>query len=170
MLQTCKIFRFGKLLQNFTQKSQNLCQFPIITDNSDHDVHINPDAHQKLLDAPVFQENPNQKLLKVCVLGIPNAGKSTLINQLTGSNPCPYSKKANTTRISGKAILTQGDTQIVFNDTPGVVKPSQIKKFKLESSFVFDPINSANSADVILVLQGNKNCQERTITPQMAVQ
>ena len=86
--------------------------------------------------------------------GIPNAGKSTLVNKLVGGTACPHSKKAHTTRLSSRAVLTQGDTQLVFSDTPGVVKPKEVKKFHLESTLVSHPVESAKSADLILVLQG----------------
>ena len=86
--------------------------------------------------------------------GIPNAGKSTLVNRLVGGTACPHSKKAHTTRFSSRAVLTQGDTQLVFSDTPGVVKPKEVKKFHLESTLVSHPVESAKSADLILVLQG----------------
>ena len=61
------------------------------------DPALNPDQHRKLLDSPNFQQG--QKFLRVCILGVPNAGKSTLINQLVGGNACPHSKKHHTTRL-----------------------------------------------------------------------
>ena len=88
------------------------------------------------------------------IAGIPNAGKSTLVNKLVGGNACPHSKKAHTTRFSTRAVLTEGDIQLVFSDTPGVVKPKEVKKFKLEQSLVSNPVESAKSADLIVVLQG----------------
>ena len=90
----------------------------------------------------------------IFIAGIPNAGKSTLVNKLVGGNACPHSKKAHTTRFSTRAVLTEGDTQLVFSDTPGVVKPKEVKKFKLEQSLVSNPVESAKSADLIVVLQG----------------
>ena len=117
------------------------------------DVHLNPTKHRQLLDAPHLG-GEKDKLLKVCILGIPNAGKSTLVNQLLGSTVCPHSKKAHTTRFSSKAILTEKETQIIFYDTPGVVKPKDVRKFKLEQSLITNPVESARSADLILVLQG----------------
>ena len=92
--------------------------------------------------------------IHIFIAGIPNAGKSTLVNKLVGGNACPHSKKAHTTRFSTRAVLTEGDTQLVFSDTPGVVKPKEVKKFKLEQSLVSNPVESAKSADLIVVLQG----------------
>ena len=88
------------------------------------------------------------------IAGIPNAGKSTLVNKLVGGNACPHSKKAHTTRFSTRAVLTEGNIQLVFSDTPGVVKPKEVKKFKLEQSLVSNPVESAKSSDLIVVLQG----------------
>ena len=128
------------------------------SDNDSDDIHLNPTQHRRLLDSPSeFLGDGSQKLLKICVLGIPNAGKSTLVNKLVGGNACPHSKKAHTTRSSSRAVLTEGETQLVFSDTPGVVKPKDVKKFNLESSLVSNPVESAKSADLILVLQGNNN-------------
>ena len=67
-------------------------------------------------------------------MGIPNAGKSTLINALIGSSVCPASSKVQTTYKNSLAVLTKGDTQIVFQDTPGIVTEEETKKFKLEVS------------------------------------
>ena len=128
--------------------------FSIVNDEDDGEVHLNPAKHRELLNSPNLGSD-NQRLLKICVLGVPNAGKSTLINQLSGFNACPHSKKTHTTRFSSSAIVTEGDCQLVFNDTPGVVKPKDVSKFKLEDSLIYDPIESVRKADLILVLQGN---------------
>lgn len=59
----------------------------------------------------------------VTVLGRPNVGKSSLMNKLVGEKVAIVSPKAQTTRTGEKGILTDGDCQIVFIDTPGVHKP-----------------------------------------------
>lgn len=68
------------------------------------------------------------RLLQVAILGIPNAGKSTLVNQLTGWQTCSVSKKVHTTRKMSKTVLIKDETQIVFLDTPGLVAPSEAKQ------------------------------------------
>ena len=78
---------------------------------------LNPANHADILDNQQIGRNPapqNAKCLKVSVVGIPNAGKSTLVNQLIGSNICPYSEKVHTTRENALGILTKDSTQIVF--------------------------------------------------------
>ena len=71
---------------------------------------------------------PSKKIIKVAIIGIPNSGKSTLINGLIGYNVCGVSSKTETTREKLQAALTVDDTQIVFVDTPGIVKDSNMKK------------------------------------------
>ncbi|RHY01340.1 hypothetical protein DYB36_009248 [Aphanomyces astaci] len=59
--------------------------------------------------------------LNVAVIGRPNAGKSSLMNSLLGFNVSAVSAKYNTTRDRVLGVLTQGDAQIAFYDTPGLV-------------------------------------------------
>lgn len=72
---------------------------------------------------------PGSRLLKVAILGEPNAGKSTLVNQLSGWSTCATSKKVHTTRRTSQTVLIEGATQIVFLDTPGLVLPADSKKY-----------------------------------------
>ncbi len=52
------------------------------------------------------------RLLRVNILGVPNSGKSTLINQIVGFNICAHSPKVHTTRHNARAILTEENTQV----------------------------------------------------------
>ena len=59
----------------------------------------------------------------VAVLGRPNVGKSTLVNQVVGAKVSITSPTPNTTRHAVRGILTEDDTQVIFVDTPGIHRP-----------------------------------------------
>ncbi|MDD3931879.1 MAG: 50S ribosome-binding GTPase, partial [Eubacteriales bacterium] len=59
----------------------------------------------------------------VSLIGLPNAGKSTLLNQLSGLHLAITSPKPQTTRHIIQAIIDQPDSQIIFLDTPGYHQP-----------------------------------------------
>ncbi len=59
----------------------------------------------------------------VAVLGRPNVGKSTLVNELVGAKVTITAASPNTTRHAVRGILTEGDTQVVLVDTPGLHRP-----------------------------------------------
>ncbi|KAK3919479.1 GTPase Era, mitochondrial [Frankliniella fusca] len=94
----------------------------------------------------------DQKIVKVAFIGRPNVGKSTLINQVVGRTICPISMKAHTTRVKVKAFVNEGNTQIVFLDTPGLVSSEEIKKYKFESEFLKSAEDALQEADVIGVV------------------
>ena len=71
----------------------------------------------------------------VNILGNPNVGKSTLMNRLVGEKLSIITSKSQTTRHRIKGIVNGEDFQIVFSDTPGVVKPSyKMQEYMLEFS------------------------------------
>ena len=71
----------------------------------------------------------------VNIVGNPNVGKSTLMNRLVGEKISIITSKSQTTRHRIKGIVTTDDYQIVFSDTPGVVKPSyKMQEYMLEFS------------------------------------
>ena len=82
------------------------------------------------------------------ILGAPNAGKSTLVNALVGSKISIVTQKVQTTRIPVRGIAIQGNTQIVFVDTPGIFVP----KRRLDRAMVKAAWSGAADADIILVI------------------
>ena len=59
----------------------------------------------------------------VAIVGAPNAGKSTLLNRLTGAKLSIVSPKAQTTRFRVLGILMRGESQVLLVDTPGIFRP-----------------------------------------------
>lgn len=84
----------------------------------------------------------------VAILGAPNAGKSTLLNHLIGQKVSIVSPKAQTTRIRTLGIMTEGDTQISFIDTPGIFAA----KSRLDRAMVQAAWNSLSDADAIVLM------------------
>lgn len=92
--------------------------------------------------------NKNYKSGFVAIIGRPNVGKSTLLNQVLGQKIVIATDKAQTTRKRIKGILTIDKGQIVFIDTPGVHKPlNKFGEFLLDEAKVSVP-----DADLILFL------------------
>lgn len=82
------------------------------------------------------------------ILGAPNAGKSTLVNQLVGQKISIVSRKVQTTRMRVRGIVIEGPAQIVLVDTPGIFAP----KRRLDRAMVEAAWGSAADADAIVVL------------------
>lgn len=94
------------------------------------------------------QINPNFKCGYVVIVGEPNVGKSTLLNKLLGQKISIVTNKPQTTRHKLLGILSSDSYQIIFLDTPGLLKP----KYKLQS-FMMDAAYSAiNDADVVFMM------------------
>lgn len=82
------------------------------------------------------------------IIGAPNAGKSTLVNALTGSKISIVSHKVQTTRARIRAIFMAGATQVVLVDTPGIFKPRR----KLDTAMVEAAWGGAGEADAVVLL------------------
>jgi GTPase len=82
------------------------------------------------------------------IIGAPNAGKSTLVNQLTGSKVSIVSHKVQTTRARIRAIAIEGNAQIVLVDTPGIFKPRRT----LDRAMVDNAWGGAGDADAVVFL------------------
>ena len=84
----------------------------------------------------------------VALVGAPNAGKSTLINRMTGAKLSIVSPKAQTTRFRVLGILMRQTTQILLVDTPGIFKPRR----KLDRAMVAAAWTGSQDADISLLL------------------
>lgn len=82
----------------------------------------------------------------VNIIGNPNVGKSTLLNSMIGQDISIITNKAQTTRHRIKGILSDKNYQIVFSDTPGIIKPA----YKLQESMMQYVKSAFQDADVIL--------------------
>lgn len=82
----------------------------------------------------------------VNIVGNPNVGKSTLMNQLVGERISIATFKAQTTRHRIMGIVNTPEMQIVFSDTPGVLKPN----YKLQESMLAFSESALTDADVLL--------------------
>jgi len=84
----------------------------------------------------------------VSIVGKPNAGKSTLMNALVGEKMSIITPKAQTTRHRILGIVNEDEYQIVFSDTPGVIKPH----YALQESMMGAVNDSLVDADIILLV------------------
>ncbi|MCB8836046.1 GTPase Era [Aurantimonas sp. VKM B-3413] len=97
----------------------------------------------------------------VALLGAPNAGKSTLVNQLVGTKVSIVTHKVQTTRALVRGIAIHDRAQIVFVDTPGVFAP----KRRLDRAMVRTAWSGAKDADIVLAIID----AERGITEEVDV-
>lgn len=86
------------------------------------------------------------------IVGAPNAGKSTLLNRLTGAKLSIVSPKAQTTRFRVLGILMRGPAQILLVDTPGIFRP----KRRLDRAMVKAAWTGAEDADLTMLLIDSK--------------
>lgn len=103
------------------------------------------------------------------ILGAPNAGKSTLLNRLTGAKLSIVSPKAQTTRLRVLGIMMQGESQVLLVDTPGIFQPRR----RLDRAMVAAAWGGARDADLVLFLvdgAAGLSPQVREIAGQLATQ
>ncbi|MGE0567068.1 MAG: GTPase, partial [Bacteroidia bacterium] len=84
----------------------------------------------------------------VNIVGSPNVGKSTLMNALVGEKLSIITSKAQTTRHRIMGIVTTDNYQIVFSDTPGILKPN----YKLQEKMMHFVVEAFSDADLFLVI------------------
>lgn len=84
----------------------------------------------------------------IALIGAPNAGKSTLVNQLVGTKVSIVTHKVQTTRALVRGIVVHDNAQIVLVDTPGIFHPRR----RLDRAMVSTAWTGAKDADIVLVL------------------
>lgn len=111
------------------------------------------DSDKGVARAEIAQEHgasreANRRCGFIAVIGAPNAGKSTLVNRLVGAKVTIVSHKVQTTRVPVRGIAIEGDSQLVFIDTPGIFDP----KRRLERAMVDAAWGGAGDADIVVLL------------------
>ncbi len=90
----------------------------------------------------------NTKSGYVAILGLPNAGKSTLMNALLGQKLSITTSKPQTTRKKILGILSSENYQVIFLDTPGIIKPNYLLQEKMMEAVNY----SLTDADVVVLI------------------
>lgn len=97
----------------------------------------------------------------VAIIGLPNVGKSTLLNAIVLKKISIVTHKVQTTRTQIQAILSKDHSQVIFIDTPGIFQPSKQK----EKALVREAWKSLDQADVIIfVLDATKDLNEESLS------
>ena len=99
-------------------------------------------------DIPTDEAMGDTRCGFVALIGAPNAGKSTLINQAVGTKVSIVSRKVQTTRALVRGIALEGKAQIIFVDTPGIFAP----KRRLDRAMVATAWSGASDADAVALL------------------
>lgn len=98
-------------------------------------------------DVPEKDAGP-QRAGFVALIGEPNAGKSTLLNRMVGAKVSIVTHKVQTTRARIRGVAIEGDSQIVFVDTPGLFQP----KRRLDRAMVAAAWSGVSDADVVVLM------------------
>lgn len=110
-----------------------------------------------MTDSAVPPDPETEKCGFVALVGAPNAGKSTLLNALVGTKVSIVTHKAQTTRAQVRGVVTTGETQLVFVDTPGIFTA----KRRLDRAMVDAAWTGAGDADfVALIVDAHKGLTE----------
>ncbi len=114
-------------------------------------------------DTPTTETLPGQgehtRAGFVALIGEPNAGKSTLLNRMVGAKVSIVTHKVQTTRARIRGVAMEGQTQIVFVDTPGLFRPRR----RLDRAMVAAAWGGAADADlIVLLIEAHRGLTEGT--------
>lgn len=115
---------------------------------------------------PKMQNNARERTIFATIVGLPNVGKSTLLNRLLGVKIAIISPKAQTTRNRIMGVLTEGDVQYVFADTPGVHSPKTRLGQHMEKS-IREAISGVDCALFVTWAKDAPNEQETAILEEL---
>ncbi|PIK51642.1 putative GTPase Era, mitochondrial [Apostichopus japonicus] len=122
---------------------------------------FNPVSLDKASHEMLLIRKPNQpadaRVLRVAIIGSPNAGKSTLVNGVLKRRIFSVSRKVHTTRARATGVLTHGRNQIIFLDTPGIVNHKHGRKHQLPRPLLIDAKNVLEEADLVAVIVDASN-------------
>ena len=100
-----------------------------------------------------------QRCIRVGVVGVPNAGKSQLVNTLVGAPVAAVSPKTNTTRVETLAAVTRGDAQVILLDLPGIVGPEHYRN-PTHATKVTSAWSAAAGCDALLfIVDAHRQCR-----------
>ncbi|MGD9638466.1 MAG: GTPase Era [Alphaproteobacteria bacterium] len=112
----------------------------------------------------MINSDTKQKCGMIAVIGAPNAGKSTLVNQIVGTKVSIVSPKVQTTRTSVMGITVIDDAQLIFIDTPGIFSP----KKRLERAMVAAAWNETEDVDAIVMVVDALKIREKETSSILA--
>lgn len=113
--------------------------------------------------------SPSTRCGLVAIVGVPNAGKSTLLNRLIGQKLSAVTSKAQTTRQSVTGIRSEGGVQMIFLDTPGLLEPRNL----LQRGMLAAARDSALEADVLVAVldaRASGSRQGRSVVRDLATE
>uniref|UniRef100_A0A670KDF8 GTPase Era, mitochondrial n=1 Tax=Podarcis muralis TaxID=64176 RepID=A0A670KDF8_PODMU len=119
-------------------------------------------AEQDILLGHQPDQPENPKILRIAIIGAPNAGKSTLSNQLLGRKVLPVSKKVHTTRRNAQGVITKDDTQLVVLDTPGLT--THLKAKRLTQA---DLVIPTSSFEVLVLVDVSDHYTRNCLHPEV---
>ncbi len=109
------------------------------------------DEVTKDFDAGLFEEEEEEKIPRVAIVGRPNVGKSSMINRLLGENRLLVSDIAGTTRDAVDTKITYNKKEYIFIDTAGLRRKSRVKE-ELERYSIIRTVTAVERADVVVVV------------------